>query len=256
MEQIELGGIAVETMVAGAGPPLVFLHGGDYVAQNQPFLDRLTRRFRVVMPRPPGFGSTLRPAWFRTVHDIAYLWLDLFERLGLQDATLAGASFGGWVALEMAVRSTARLSRVVLIDSVGVKFGGREERDIADIYALPADEVLRRSFVDPPSTVPDYSKLDDNQLLAIARDREATALYAWKPYMHDPALRPWLRRIARPALVLWGEKDGIVAPAYGERLAAALPDARFEVVAGAAHHPQIEQPEHVAQAIERFAFSN
>jgi pimeloyl-ACP methyl ester carboxylesterase len=256
MDQIEVGGIAVETLVAGAGPPLLFLHGGDYVAQNRSFLDRLARRFRVVMPRPPGFGRTPRPAWFRTVHDIAYLCLDLLERMDLGRTTLVGASFGGWVALEMAVRSTARIDRLVLIDSLGVKFGGREERDIADIYALPADEVLRRSFADPAHAVPDYSTLDDNELMAVARDREATALYGWKPYMHDPALVHWLHRIARPALVVWGDKDGIVAPAYGERLAAALPNARFELVAGAAHQPQIEQPDRVADLIERFAFSN
>ncbi len=256
MERIELGGIALETEIAGTGPPLLFLHGGDYVAQNRAFLDRLASRFRVVAPRHPGFGTTPRPAWFRSTGDIAYLYLDLLDRLDLRDALLVGSSFGGWVALEMAVRDRARLARLVLIDSVGVKFGGREERDIADIYALPAEEVLRRTFVDPVRTVPDYATLDDAELLAIARDREATALYGWKPYMHNPALAHWLRRVTRPALVLWGEADGIVAPGYGEKLAAALPQARFERIPGAAHYPQIEQPEAVAAAIERFADEN
>ena len=256
MERIEVAGISLETEVAGSGPPLLFLHGGDYVAQNRACLDRLATRFRVVAPRHPGFGTTPRPAWFRSVNDIAYLYLDLLERLDLPDVVLAGSSFGGWIALEMAVRSEARLSRLVLIDSLGVKFGGREERDIADIYALPADEVLRRTFVDPARAVPDYAALDDAAALAIARDREATALYGWKPYMHNPALAHWLHRITRPSLVLWGEHDGIVAPAYGEKLAAALPQARFERIAGAAHYPQIEQPDRVAQAIEGFASSN
>jgi pimeloyl-ACP methyl ester carboxylesterase len=256
MERIDIAGIAIDAEIAGSGPPLLFLHGGDYVAQNRPFLDRLARRFRVVAPRHPGFGHTPRPAWFRTVHDIAYLYLDLLDRLDLNDTVLAGSSLGGWVALEMAARSQARIGRLVLIDTVGVKFGGREERDIADIYALPAEEVLRRSFVEPTRVVPDYSTLDDNELLAIARDREATALYGWKPYMHDPALGHWLHRVTRPALVLWGEKDGIVAPSYGERLAAALPNARFERIAAAAHYPQIEHPDAVAAAIERFASAN
>jgi pimeloyl-ACP methyl ester carboxylesterase len=253
MERIDLAGIAVETWVAGEGPPLLFLHGGDYVAQNRPFLDRLARRFRVVMPRPPGFGNTPRPAWFRSVHDIAYLCLDLIDRLDLHETTLVGASFGGWVALETAVRSQARLARLVLINALGVKFGGREERDIADWYALPAEEALRRQFADPAAALPDYATLEDADLLAIARDREATALYGWKPFMHDPALLHWLHRITRPALVLWGERDGIVAPSYGERLAASLPNARFERIANSAHHPQIEQPDTVAAAIERFA---
>jgi pimeloyl-ACP methyl ester carboxylesterase len=253
MEKIEVGGIAVETLSAGDGPPLLFLHGGDYVAQNQLFLDRLAKRFRVVMPRHPGFGNTPRPTWFRTVGDIAYLYLDLLDRLDLRNVMLAGSSFGGWVALEIAVRSTERIARLALIDSLGVKFGGREDRDIADIYALPAEEVLRRLFVDPARVVPDYSKLDDNEALLIARDREATALYGWKPYMHNPALVHWLHRITRPTLVLWGDEDDVAAPAYGERLAAALPNARFELVTGAGHFPQIEQPDAIAAAIERFA---
>jgi pimeloyl-ACP methyl ester carboxylesterase len=256
MERIDIAGIAIDTEIAGTGPPLLFLHGGDYVAQNRGFLDRLARRFRVLAPRHPGFGHTPRPDWFRSVHDIAYLYLDLLDRLDLQETVLVGSSLGGWIALEMAVRSQARLGRLVLIDTLGVKFGTREERDIADIYALPADEVLRRTFADPARHVPDYAILDDREALAIARDREATSLYGWKPYMHDPALVHWLHRVTRPALVLWGDKDGIVTPSHGERLAAALPNASFEQIAAAAHYPQIEQPDAVAAAIERFASSN
>src|SRR4029077_2545862 len=99
LDNTDLGGLAVETTILGNVPPLLFLHGGDYVAQNRAFLDRLARNFRVVAPRHPGFGTTPRPAWFRTVHDIAYLYLDLIDRLDLREATLVGASFGGWVAL-------------------------------------------------------------------------------------------------------------------------------------------------------------
>src|SRR5436190_4748778 len=111
MERIEIAGISVEALVAGAGPPLLFLHGGDYVAQNRPFLDRLAARFRVIAPRHPGFGNTPRPAWFRTVHDIAYLYLGLLDRLDLSGVLLVGSSFGGWVGLEMAVRDPGRLAR-------------------------------------------------------------------------------------------------------------------------------------------------
>src|SRR5688572_17964241 len=139
MERIEIGGIAVETEIAGSGPPLLFLHGGDYAAQNRTFLDRLAGRFRVVAPRHPGFGETPRPAWFRSVHDIAYLYLDLLDRLDLKETLLVGHSFGGWVALEIAVRSQARLAALVLMDWRGLKVGGREERGCADLYALRAE---------------------------------------------------------------------------------------------------------------------
>ena len=251
MAQIEIGAVRLDGFTAGDGPPLLFLHGGDWVAQNRAFLERLSERWRVTAPRHPGFGASERPDGFRTVHDLAYLYLDWLDRQG-GEALVVGSSFGGWVALEMAVRSTARIGRLVLIDPLGVKFGGREERDIADIYALPEEEVRRRTFFDPARALPDYTALGEDDLLAIARDREATALYGWRPYMHDPGLRQWLHRVRVPTLLLWGEADGIVTPDYGEQLARALPQARFERIAAAGHYPQIEQPDEVADAIERF----
>jgi pimeloyl-ACP methyl ester carboxylesterase len=252
MERIDIGEIALDVLIRGDGAPLLFLHGGDFFAQHGEFLDRLAQRFRVIAPRHPGFGNSPRPPWMRSIGDLAYVCLDLIDRLALDGVTLVGASFGGWLAMELAIRSTARLSRLVLIDSLGVKFGGRDEAEIADIHALPAAEVVRRTFADP-ANAPDYQKMDDAGLEEVARDREATVLYGWRPYMHDPSLRHWLHRIRIPTLVLWGDSDGITAPAYGERLAQAIPGARFATVPAAGHYPQIEQPEKIAAAIAAFA---
>ncbi len=253
MERIQIGDISLEVLMAGAGPPLLFLHGGDYFAQHREFFDRLARHWRVVVPRHPGFGNSERPDGFRTVHDLAYLYLDLLECQDFGKATLVGSSFGGWVALEMSARCLERIDRLVLIDSVGVKFGGREERDIADIYALPSEELLRRSFFDPTRIVPDYARLSDDELGAVARDRQATALYGWRPYMHNPGLRQWLHRVRVPTLVVWGETDGIVTPDYGQKLCQSLPNAQFAGIRQAGHYPQIERPDEVVDAIGRFA---
>jgi len=253
MGRIQINEVSLELLTAGDGPPLLFLHGGDYFAQHREFFGKLARHWRVVVPRHPGFGNSERPDCFRTVHDLAYLYLELLERQDFGKATLAGSSFGGWIALEMCVRCIERIDRLVLIDSVGVKFGGREERDIADIYALRGEELLQRSFFDPARMAPDYARLSDDELNAIARDRQATALYAWRPYMHNPGLRQWLHRVRVPTLVIWGENDGIVTPDYGRKLSRSLPDARFEPISQAGHYPQLEQPDRVADAIERFA---
>jgi pimeloyl-ACP methyl ester carboxylesterase len=253
MERIEVGEVSLEAVVAGEGRPLLFLHGGDYFRQNCAFIEKLARHWRVLAPRHPGFGRSERPDGFRTVHDLAYLYLDLLDRQGLRDVMVVGSSFGGWVALEMSVRSIERIGRLALIDSLGVKFGGREERDIADIYALPGEELLRRTFFDPGRVVPDYSQLDDDEAVAIARDRTATALYGWRPYMHNPGLRQWLHRVRVPTLVIWGDSDGIVSRGYGETLSRSLPAARFQLIREAGHYPQIERADEVADAIESFA---
>src|SRR5215469_17685929 len=171
MERIQIGDVLLELRTAGEGRPLLFLHGGDYFAQNGAFLERLAQRWRVLIPRHPGFGGSERPGGFRSVHDLAYLYLDLLDRQRLDDIVLVGSSFGGWIALEMCVRSVERIGRLALIDTLGVKFSGREERDIADIYALPADEVLRRTFFAPERAAPDYSKLNDIEAASIASDR-------------------------------------------------------------------------------------
>ena len=253
MERIQINEVSVELVTTGDGPPLLFLHGGDYFAQHGEFFDRLARYWRVVIPRHPGFGNSGRPDEFRTVHDLAYLYLDLLQRQDFGAVTLVGSSFGGWIALEMCVRCLERVDRLVLIDSVGVKFGGREERDIADVYALQTEELLRRSFFDPARMAPDYSQLDDDEVTAVARDRQATALYGWRPYMHDPGLRQWLHRVRVPTLVIWGENDGIVTQDYGQKLCRSLPDARFEAIRQAGHYPQIERPGEVVDILERFA---
>jgi pimeloyl-ACP methyl ester carboxylesterase len=253
MQRIDIAQVSLEIAIAGAGLPLLFLHGGDYFSQNRPFLDRLAQRWRVLTPRHPGFGGSERPDGFRSVHDLAYLYLDLIEQQGLGDVVLVGSSFGGWIALEMCIRSVERIGRVVLIDALGVKFGRREERDIADIYALPTAELLRRTFFDPVRAAPDYSKLGDAEAASIARDRGATALYGWRPYMHDPALGRWLHRVQVPTLIVWGESDGIVVPDYGKQLCRSLPNARFALIGEAGHYPQIERPDAVAEAIEDFA---
>jgi pimeloyl-ACP methyl ester carboxylesterase len=166
--------------------------------------------------------------------------------------TVIGFSMGGWLAAEIAVKSTARIARLILVDAVGIKISDRNTRDIADIFATGATEMNRLAYYDP-SSAPDIAALPDDALEIVARNREASALYLWEPYAHNPKLTRRLHRINVPALLLWGESDGIVTPAYGRAFAERIPGARFEVIPKAGHVPQLEQPEafvkHVADFI-------
>ena len=173
---LSVAGTSLELIERGEGRPLLFLHAGEGLAPERPWLDLLARRYRVIAPSHPGWGNSPLLDGIGVVDDLAYLYLDLAPELGLDDAVLVGACFGGWVAAEIMVRSTARFSRLVLVDPLGVKFGGRDERDITDMHALSRAEYLKRAWADPAKGEVDFTTLPDNELAAIVRGREAFAL--------------------------------------------------------------------------------
>jgi pimeloyl-ACP methyl ester carboxylesterase len=254
---ISLAGTSLDVEERGAGRPLLFLHAGEGLMPERPWPDLLARRYRVIAPWHPGYGnSPLIDGGAGGIEDLAYLYLDLAKELGLDDAVLVGACLGGWIAAEMMVRSTARFSRLVLAAPLGVKFAGREERDIADMHAVTRADYLRLAWADPAQGEVDFTALPDGELAAIVRGREAFALYGWKPYMHNPRLRRWLHRIDRPTLLLWGERDGIVTPSYGEGWRQAIPGATMEIIPGAGHFPHWEQPEAFVRRLSAFVDRN
>ena len=248
-----IAGVDLELEERGEGPPLLFLHAGDGLAPERPWLDLLARRYRVIAPSHPGYGRSSLPDWMMTVDDLAYLYLDLADRLALSDATLVGACFGGWIAAEMAVRDTRRFARLVLVDALGVKHGGVTDRDIADMHAMPRETFVELAWADPAKAAVDYTQMPESDLAAIVRGQQAFAQFGWKPYMHNPRLKRWLHRIDVPTLLLWGERDRIVTPEYGEGFRAAIPGARMRLIPNAGHFPHWEQPEAFAEAVAQSA---
>jgi pimeloyl-ACP methyl ester carboxylesterase len=148
------------------------LHAGEGLAPERPWLQLLSRKYRVIAPWHPGYGKSPLIDGSGSVDDLAYLYLDLASELGLQDALLVGACFGGWIAAEMMVRSTTRFSNLALVDPLGIKLSGREERDIADMHGVPRAEYLRLAWADPAKGEVDFTNLPESELAAIARGRE------------------------------------------------------------------------------------
>jgi pimeloyl-ACP methyl ester carboxylesterase len=249
---ITVSGVDLEIEERGEGRPLLFLHAGEGLQPNRPWLDLLASQYRVIAPHHPGFGGSALPDWIGTVDDLAYLYLDLAAHLKLEKAVLAGACFGGWVAAEMAVRNTSRFAGMLLAAPLGIKVGGVLDRDITDMHAIPRDEFIRLSWADPSKGEIDYTSLPDTELAAIARGREALAVFGWKPYMHNPRLKRWLHRIDIPTHILWGEQDGIVSTTYGEAWKAEIPGATMETIPNAGHYPHWEQPETFAARVRGF----
>lgn len=250
--QITVAGVSLGVEEKGQGRPILFLHPGEGLQANRPWLDALAKNHRVIAPHHPGFGESPLPDWIGTVDDLAYLYLDLAEQLGLENAVLAGNCFGGWVAAEMAVRNTARFAGLVLAAPLGIKAGGVLDRDIIDMHAISRSEFMRLAWADPSKGEIEYTKLPDTELAGIARGRESLAVFGWKPYMHNPRLKRWLHRIDIPTHLVWGEQDGIVSTAYGEAWKTEIPGATMETIPNAGHYPQWEQPDGFASRIQAF----
>jgi pimeloyl-ACP methyl ester carboxylesterase len=249
-----VGDVRLEVVERGHGRPVLWLHGEEGLDPDAPVLRALAAHARIVAPSHPGYGHSPEVDSIDTVDDLAYLYLDLLAQLDTRDAVVVGCSLGGWIAAQMTVKCTARVARLVLVAPLGIKVGDRETRDIPDIFALHPDEVLRVQYHEPARARIDHATLSDDRLTVIARNREATALYAWEPYFHDPKLRRRLRRIGVPTLLLWGAADRFVAADYyGVAYRDAIPGAQLETIAGTGHFPHLEQPAAVVERIRAFA---
>jgi len=260
-EGLRVGPIELEVLRKGKGRPILLVHGVNPVSPKAPFLDLLAEYGEVIAPSHPGFGNSPLPEDFDTMYDLVHLYREVLDALPGRVA-MVGFSFGGWIAAEVAVGGAAKLDRLVLVDPVGIKLGGREERDIVHFFNTSPAELTRRSWHDPakqPAGVYGLGwqanideSMSDETMTALARNWDALCLYAWRPHMYNPQLKHWLRRISVPTLVLWGESDRIVTPDYGRAYAKLIPGARFATIDQAGHHPEQEQPRVFVEHVARF----
>jgi pimeloyl-ACP methyl ester carboxylesterase len=249
--KVNLEGIGpVEVIVDddGQGQPFLLLHGGAGPQSMAKFAALLlsSHPTRVVVPTHPGFGGTSRPDELASVAGLAALYASMLDALGLEDVTVIGNSVGGWIAAEMALVGSPRISGVVLLDAVGIKVEGHS---VADVSGLSVPEIQALSFHDPTPFRVDPTNIPDAQKSIMAANGAALATYSGSPAMADPTLLGRLGNIAIPTLVLWGESDRIVEPAYGQAYASAIHWARFEVLPATGHMPQMETPELVLETI-------
>ena len=145
MRSLQLWQDKIETEVAifGSGPPLVFLHGSWGLRNDQNFLELLARTHKVYAPKHPGTSEGDSEA----VHQIDDWWDlivyhgELFDRLELKSPVLVGHSFGGLVACEIAAAIPERVSKLILIDPVGL---WREDMPVKNWMLIVADRPARR----------------------------------------------------------------------------------------------------------------
>lgn len=234
----------------GVGRPALVLHGGGGPFTVAAISAHLAKSMQVFTPTHPGWNGTMRPERFNKVADLADAYLTFLQQSGLRDVLIIGSSVGGWIAAEMASRDHAGLvGAVVLINSVGIEVPGQP---MPNFFGLTPRQIAEHSFFDPDRFYVDPSTFPPERVAQQKANIVTMRVFAGAPYMHDPSLQDRLAVVKVPTLLIWGEADRIVTPAYGRAFAAAFTAAAFALVPRAGHLPQMERPDETFALIDRF----
>ena len=248
---VELDGCRTHYRRGGKGAPLLFLHGAGGMPVVLPFMEKLAERFDVIVPDHPGYGQSDEPEWLENIHDIAYFYLDFLAHLKLERVALVGNSMGGWMALEIAVRSTSRIASLVLVSPAGVKAEGAEP---ADIFLLSPEDTVRHLYHDPKLAEERLAMPVTPELIDLGlKNRHTTARLAWEPRLHDPMLPKWLHRIDVPVSIVWGAQDRLLPVGMGHELKRLMPRAELKIFERCGHLPHVEKMEEFCDYLMGFA---
>ncbi|HXS39388.1 MAG TPA: alpha/beta hydrolase [Stellaceae bacterium] len=249
--RVEIRGVGLHLRRGGKGAPLLFLHGVQGLPAEVAALERLAERFEVLAPDHPGFGRSDAPDWLEDVGDLAFFYLDLLDALDLEGVHVVGASLGGWIAMEMAIRSEARIKSLTLADAAGIRVAGVPRSDM--FIANPA-ELQKLLFAKEAAAAEWFAHWQGSPegLATYDKNRHAAAKFTWQPRLYDPRLEKWLHRIKLPTQLVWGAEDRLIPPAHAERLAALIPGAETAMLPDCGHMAEIERPELFADTVSRF----
>jgi pimeloyl-ACP methyl ester carboxylesterase len=233
---------------AGAGPPLVWLHGLNGPEGDAAIIDRLARTHQVLAPLAPGFNDLDELAQIRDIHDLAMHYDDLLDALELQTATLVGHSFGAMIAAELAAHFPKRIDQLVLISPLGL---WNDAYPVTDVFAVPSPEMPRLLYRMPPQSA-NGSSQDVERIVTLVRGMTTVARFLWP--IPDRGLARRLYRILAPTLIVHGDQDAFVPVQYAHDFTSALANAQVNVLQGEAHMLPVEATDALATAIDHFLF--
>jgi len=245
---IDVRGRKVRVLRGGSGAPLLYLHD-TFMVENLwlPLHDRLAESYDVVLPMHPGCDGS-EAGDISAMDDLIFHYLDLCDALQLQAPILVGASLGGWIAVEWAVRYSHLLRGLILLNALGLRVPGAPT---ADVLRLDPGQTRSHLFADPSAElahtlVPDLPSPE--MLPALLQARQTLARFAWQ-FPDNPKLARYLYRVAIPTFVLWGEQDQFIPSAHGQAYRDAITGSEWVLLPGCGHLPQAEQPEACLDAI-------
>jgi pimeloyl-ACP methyl ester carboxylesterase len=246
----EVEGLRVQFRMRGAadGEPLLMLHGwGGSSLSFMSAASILEEKYRTLAPDLPGFGFSEAPAEAWGSADYARAIAGLPKSAGFEAVNVMGHSFGGKVAVELAVEHPELVKKLVIVAS--------------PIVRLPPEAGVRRaslrySFLrGAAKLLPPFRE----RMLSWGRDRFGSADYKSAGVLRptlvrvvNEDLRPLLASVKVPVLLIWGSEDTEVPLSVAEEAMDELADARLVTLEGAGHFPFLDQPESFAEAVTTF----
>ena len=238
---VAVSGLPVRLRIAGSGKPLLVLHHDIGTLEQLPVYASLVAGHQVFLPEHPGYGQSERPAWMRSVRDLAAVYQGLLAELDLASVTLLGLGYGGWIAAEMASLAPRDFAGVVLVGPMGIQ---PPEGDIFDQALVSYIDYARAGFHDQATFDATYgAEPSTDQLVEWDICREMNFRLAWKPYMRSLTLRHLLGAVRAPTVIVWGAEDRIVPAGTAALWQAAMPKARVVMVPGCGHCVEMERPD-------------
>lgn len=241
--------------VGGSGPPLVYLHTAGGPLWDV-FVQELAKHFTVYAPDHPGTGDTDR----NSIHSVEELWDlvliydELLDSLGLESVPVVGSSFGGMMACELAAHRPALVSKMVLIDPIGLWL---DSHPVQNPILLSPVELVGALFADlEPEPVQAFLHVPEDPKEAGIQTAELIwALGTTGKFFYpipDKGLKKRIHRITAPTQIIWGEKDALISAVYAKEFADRIVNSKIEMIEGAGHVPQWEQLDKVTGLVLDF----
>jgi pimeloyl-ACP methyl ester carboxylesterase len=242
MVSVRDGMFEADVWRAGEGEPLLYLHGAGGLHEGE-YLDVLAEQFDVIAPSHPGFGASTGFEHIDDIIDLALYYHDFMDELGIESANVVGHSMGGMLAAEMAALCSHRVRRLVLANPVGF---WRDDIGVLDFFTIPPDKLLQYTWHDPQSEAlkiafpaPETTEALVEAMFQRMQSFSAASKFLWP--IPDRGLKRRIHRIQSPTLIIWGDSDGLVSPAYAEDFRNGIRDARVEIIEECGHMPMFEQ---------------
>ena len=224
--------------VLGDGRPLLYLHaaGGP---QFTPFLEGLAQNHRVFVPIAPGFKGTAQHSGIETVPQLAGLAAEFAQKVIGQPCDVIGHSFGGWVALWLALSHPDCVDHLVLEAPSGLRFG-------ASPTPRNPDELRRKLYAYPEKAKP-FLKSPE----IVNANAEAFARYQAGTLV-DEALLARLSELKARTLIVLAGRDELIPAKTGQVLKQRIPLSHLSYIYDAAHSIEVDQPERLIRLVKAF----